>query len=433
MSDANVASGQTLSLDLLHAGIVSVNGSAESNGRYAFNLGGGLLHITGGQKDDSFEINGSFYTGGSKINGGAGNDYLSFNFAANFAPLADTLLSIETMRFGGSFSNDPYIVHLNDANTAAGTTLTAIMDGPVSNFIGIDETDAHFHIIGTTYDATFSGGALSDVFDVRAQAMNEVLGGGGDDTILIGTQLTPDDYLSGDEGNDLLILSPGPYASGTSMHLSQLHSINTMRLLAGGSYDFTEANALVSHGETMTVDASRLGGTEYLRFDGSLETGGGLILKGGKGDDTLIGGSGKDEIYAGAGTNTLKGGLSGDSIHCGVGEDTIAYNGASDSTGTAGHDTIFNFDGAIDHFSIPTSVSAVDRTIKGGSFSEASFDANVAAAVSTLGAFHAVVWQPLSGTAILVVDTNGVAGYQAGVDFAVEFVNATGIGHILNG
>ncbi|HEX2590592.1 MAG TPA: hypothetical protein VHL34_03820 [Rhizomicrobium sp.] len=42
MSDGNVAKGQTLSLDLLHAGTVAFDGTAETDGRYAFNLGGAL-------------------------------------------------------------------------------------------------------------------------------------------------------------------------------------------------------------------------------------------------------------------------------------------------------------------------------------------------------------------------------------------------------
>ncbi|HEX2590593.1 MAG TPA: hypothetical protein VHL34_03825 [Rhizomicrobium sp.] len=377
-------------------------------------------------------VNNSFFAGGSKIDGGAGNDTLTFNFAANFAPLADTLKNIETMHFGGGPDDDPYIVHLNDANVAAGATLTVFLDGPVANFLGFDETDARFHFIASTYDTTLSGGALSDLFDIRAHAVDEIHGGGGDDKILIGTGLTADDFIDGGDGNDLLVLSPSSYAGGPSIQLGNFYSVNTMLLQTGGSYDFTESASIVLRGETMTVDGRKLGAENQLSFDGSLETRGNLILIGGAGNDTLIGGHGNDKLFASGGvTNVLQGGAGADEIHCGAGADTINYLAVSDSTGAA-HDTIFRFDGAVDHLTFPTSVSAVDPTFKGGSFSEASFDQDVAAAVSTLAAFHAVVWQPSYGVAILVVDTNGVTGYQAGSDFAVEFLHPRNIGLLLD-
>ena len=76
---------------------------------------------------------------------------------------------------------------------------------------------------------------------------------------------------------------------------------------------------------------------------------------------------------------------------------------------------------------MPGTVSAVDAAVTTGALSTATFDSDLAAAVgaSQLGAGHAVVFTPNSGTLsgdhFLIVDANGVAGYQAGQDYVIEF------------
>ncbi len=67
--------------------------------------------------------------------------------------------------------------------------------------------------------------------------------------------------------------------------------------------------------------------------------------------------------------------------------------------------------------------------IKHGSLSTATFDTDLAAAVtaSTLGDNHAVLYTPnagtLSGQTFMIVDLNGTAGYQAGQDLVIDLTN----------
>ena len=96
----------------------------------------------------------------------------------------------------------------------------------------------------------------------------------------------------------------------------------------------------------------------------------------------------------------------------------------SQSTG-AGHDTIVGFDPSADRIDLPGTVTAID-TARTGSASAATLDADLTAALATLGAFHAVQFTATGGDLAThvfeVVDANGVAGYQAGQDYVIELV-----------
>ena len=129
-------------------------------------------------------------------------------------------------------------------------------------------------------------------------------------------------------------------------------------------------------------------------------------LAGGEGDDTLAGLGGKDTL-TGAG-----------------GFDTFVYTAVTNSAGS-GYDTINDFNTGFDQFDLWYQVTGVDRTIEIGSLGARRFDADLSAAVGAtkLGAHHAVLFTPTSGAFIdktfLVVDANGVAGYQAGADLVI--------------
>jgi hypothetical protein len=96
----------------------------------------------------------------------------------------------------------------------------------------------------------------------------------------------------------------------------------------------------------------------------------------------------------------------------------------SDSTSST-YDTVQGFVPSNDVFKVMTAVAGVDATVTAGALSTASFDTDLAAAVgsSQLAAGHAVIFTPDSGTLMsrdfLIVDSNGVAGYQAGQDLVI--------------
>jgi hypothetical protein len=143
--------------------------------------------------------------------------------------------------------------------------------------------------------------------------------------------------------------------------------------------------------------------------------------------NTLIGNRGSDTFHAGAGHDFMNGGKGGD---------TFVYDGATNSTSTL-FDTVQGFDfNAVDRFDLSVAVSGVDATVNAGSLSDASFDVDLTAAVTVvqLAAGHAVLFNPNAGDhagdTFLVVDVNGVGGYQASADLVVQLTGARNVGFV---
>jgi hypothetical protein len=114
--------------------------------------------------------------------------------------------------------------------------------------------------------------------------------------------------------------------------------------------------------------------------------------------------------------------------------DAFRYSIVFDSTG-ANYDTIIAFDFASeDVFQLPWSVDAIDPLVTSGILSTATFNADLAASVGAgaLGAHHALMFTPsggdLAGKTFMVVDVNGVAGYQANADLVIRITNSPTIG-----
>jgi serralysin len=90
-----------------------------------------------------------------------------------------------------------------------------------------------------------------------------------------------------------------------------------------------------------------------------------------------------------------------------------------------------NVDFAADKFDLAAAVTGIDADIDAGKLrnSAAHFDGDLAAAedAAHLAAHHAVLFTPdsgnLAGKTHLIVDVNGVAGYQSGANVVFQFVN----------
>jgi Ca2+-binding RTX toxin-like protein len=167
----------------------------------------------------------------------------------------------------------------------------------------------------------------------------------------------------------------------------------------------------------MDVNGGRLGEIESIRFDGRAETDGSFRIFAGAGDDTLWGGAGDDMIYGGLGADRMTGGAGGD---------TFTYRSAAESTST-GYDTIVGFDWHVDRIDAVDGARAISQSAS-GTLSTASFDANLAAGLAgVLGAGQAALFTAssgsLSGHVFLVIDANGIAGYQAGGDLVIQLDN----------
>jgi hypothetical protein len=81
-------------------------------------------------------------------------------------------------------------------------------------------------------------------------------------------------------------------------------------------------------------------------------------------------------------------------------------------------------------------VTAIDSEIDGGALKKGRFDADMSAAVDSahLAPHHAVIFVPnadnLAGKTFLVIDVNGVAGYQGGEDLVVQLFGAQNLGNL---
>ncbi len=217
-------------------------------------------------------------------------------------------------------------------------------------------------------------------------------------------------------GNDILELQ-GDYSSGVEVAVPDV--IEQLILHAGNDYNLILDDDAVAAGARLTINAMPLTDANRLLFDGSAETDGSFLFYGSESNDHFLGGAGDDVLWGMGGGDLLSGG---------GGNDVFAYHHAAHSTGT-GYDTLADFDPGADKIDLEVEVSGFDLAIEGGTLSAGSFDADLSAVLAGLGAGRAVLYAPdsgdLAGTLFLVVDANGIAGYQAGEDYVFALAGTT--------
>jgi len=179
---------------------------------------------------------------------------------------------------------------------------------------------------GTSGDDIITGTEDSDFIDVSQGGNDTVNAEGGDDVVYIGAALNKGDHIDGGDGFDTLQLD-GDYSRGVTFAAATITNIEQIDLAAGHSYHFTLANGNVTSGATLTIDGSLLGSSDSLYLDGSKVKHGALVLDGGAGNDTLIGGTHGTTINAGSGNDAITC-SNGDTISGGGGDDTISFRSA---------------------------------------------------------------------------------------------------------
>ncbi|HVV92199.1 MAG TPA: bluetail domain-containing putative surface protein [Hyphomicrobiales bacterium] len=294
----------------------------------------------------------------------------------------------------------------------------------VENILGGSGADK---LTGDGHNNTLNGEAGNDLLNLAAGGKSTALGGAGNDTIRFDAAFTAADHVDGGAGMDTLTLN-GNYKAGVHLGATTLTNVETIAVAAGHSYALTTVDETVAKNQSLTVNGSKLHAADKLAFDGSAETNGAFVLKGGAGADRLIGGAKVDTILGGGGGDVLTGGKGADILDGGAGADRFVYHGAADSTGRQ-HDTIDHFDFAQDRLDVVGRIAQIDAAVH-GTLSAKSFDKGLAAALGTseLGANHAVLFTAdggtLKGDTFLVIDQNKHAGYQAGVDLVIEIDHA---------
>jgi Ca2+-binding RTX toxin-like protein len=421
-STLGAANGLTLTVDAAPSLMVITGGAGDDvitvnngiNSIIALGLGGDDT-VTGSTAADTINFNNTL-TAADTVNGGGGNDLLALSGSYTLTLGADTIKNIHQITFANGSSTQTDSLVTNDANVAAGQTMdvsfNASQDTAVNFFDGSAETDGNF------------------VVSARSVALSNFTGGAGDDTFAVAlfsqsTTLNSGDTFDGGAGNDTLDISAAEGESAT-LGSHMLTSIETLEI-QGAAVTTVDANVAAGQTLDVTMQGGKFNGTR--ETDGTFHiTGDASSVRGGAGDDTIAlssqAGSGVTIHFTGGGGADT---MSFDSIQGAHAE--YAYNAVSDSTGV-NYDSIADFGGR-DFFQLTFAVTGVDASVTTGALSTASFDSDLAAAIGAgqLAASHAVIFTPDSGTLagehFLIVDANGVAGYQAEQDLVIEIGNTT--------
>ena len=407
------ATGQILTGNGLNNVIVS--GSAAD--RIRLESGGDDSAFAGAGTDSVFF--GAALTTADSADGGADRDQLTIQGDYVTAPLvlgagvvnfeSFLLLSGTDTRFGDDGTHSySYDIISHDANVAAGQVMVVdgaqLKVGENFTFDGSAETNGAYRLWGGMGIEDLTGGAMSDQFYFSSGRF------GADDRVDGGAGASRDQL--GLRGDYTLEFGAG-----------QIASIESLLLLSGRGvvdntdydYDLTMDDLNLAGGVLMTVDAGQLTAGEHLTFDGSAETDGSFRIFGGAGADSLIGSANGDIIFGALGKDYLKGG---------AGADAYSYRSAADSTST-GYDTIDGFEFGVDTLDLPGVHESYGHV--SGRLHSGSFDADLASAAGDLLAGHALFLDVIGGDQFgklfLIVDQNGILGYQAGEDFVIEFAN----------
>ncbi len=355
-----------------------------------------------------------------------------------------------TVNADGTFAYDPNhafdSLHLaapgsGAANTSTTDTFTYTLTGggtatATITVNGVNNANTIYE--GSGGNDTITGDAvLGSLYHLEQGGNDIVTGGSGNDGFYFGGAFTAADTVDGGAGSNDQIGLEGDYSGGLTLGATTITGVEVIALIQGFSYNLTTNDGNVAAGDTLTIWAARLAASNTLVFNGSAETDGKFIVFGGAGNDTITGGAGDDKIYGLGGADTITGG---------GGADTFVYTLVNESTGNANgtaYDTIVGFDASADHFNLqpdsPFGVTGVDAAVSSGTLSSASFDTNLAAAIGSgqMAAHHAVTFTADGGTlnthTFLIVDINGVAGYQSGADFVFDITGAANLGSLGTG
>ena len=399
------SAGQTLRGN---AGDNVVTGSGQGD---SFHLEqGGNDTANGGAGDDGFFF-GAAFTTADHVDGGAGNndqiglqgDYSGAN-ALVLAP--DTITGIEAIVVLPGFN---YSLTTVEANVTTGGVLkvqaTQLAAGQSLTFNGSAEHDGAFMVFGGQGDDRMTGGAGNDGF---------YFGPGG---------FSGADMVDGGPGSNDQLALDGDYGSAGAPFLLGGNVVNTevLVLLPGPAgipnhFNLVGLDTFVTAGKMMTIFGLQV--TTDIVFFGGFEHDGAFKFYGGAGNDNVVGSLGGDWLFGGGGGDTLTGG---------GGADTFFYDDVSQST-SASYDRLVGFDAAVDRIDLPFIVGTFAVSTS-GTLNSAGMDAAFASTFGGLPYHQAALFTAtggdMAGRIFLVVDADGIAGYQAGSDYVIEMVSPT--------
>lgn len=152
-------------------------------------------------------------------------------------------------------------------------------------------------------------------------------------------------------------------------------------------------------------------------------------ITGGSAADNIVGHDGENVLNGAGGDDYLRGMSNADTLTGGAGNDHFVYIAADESSGPT-YDTITDLNFNQDQIGVAFDVAHVDDAIGGATINMGSFDDDIAAAVGKIKAAHAVLVTATHGTlhdhTFLVIEAEGVKGYQPGHDIVIDVTGVTG-------
>jgi Ca2+-binding RTX toxin-like protein len=392
------------------------------------------LTLTGTAHNDTFYLQSAPDVTAS---GGAGNDLFFFGSGFSSSDQIDGGTGNNTLELDGTYTaltiSTSMMTNIQTLELVKGHSFNMTLDA------GLVTTGETLTISAATLGAgdalTVNGSALTSgslVVDAGAGA-DDLTGGAGTNIFNMAGLLTASDEINGGTGTTRVVLN-GDYSAGLTFNSTTITNVGTLDLTAGHSYDLTLNAATVASGQTMTIQGSTLGASDNMTIDG-VAVAGSLVIYGGAGTNELMGGAGNDTIKAGSGSDTIAGGAGADKLFAGSGADTFAYSAVSNSTSTA-FDIIDSFNTSLDKIELLGGlggVTAINTAVATGNLSATNFDRALAHDIGAaqLSAHGAVLFTPSTGgyahDTFLVIDENGVAGYQAGQDLVIELTHGVNL------
>lgn len=179
-------------------------------------------------------------------------------------------------------------------------------------------------IPGTTGDDLFVMGSGGRQFG----GDDTVTGSLGNDVFDFDASFTGTDVVDGGVGTDTLRLS-GNYAFG-ALTLENLSSVEIVELSGRKSFLLGVEDAAVAAGGNLTIDGRRVSASGHIDAQSDTLQHATLTLYGGKGSDTLSGGSLGDTLNGGLGSDILTGDRAGSDVAGSA--DLFVYRGPEETT-----------------------------------------------------------------------------------------------------
>jgi len=426
-------------IDASHGGNDVINGGS---GDDVVSVTTGNDTLAGGNGNDAFFFEGdASLDSRDEINGGAGKDeiVLDSSYSNRMVLSSSFIQGVETLVFDVG-PESGLVYNFAAANDFVTNDKLFVVDASelyfdsVDTFDGSALTSGRLEFLGGWGLDTFIGGAKDDVFEFIGSTQDP-----------FPSFLEATDRIEGRDGNDTLIMDGTGYSNGLVFSATTMTGVEKIILGAKNdisgqatTYDLILNDGNVAAGATLSLDAGNLLQGGLVIFDGSHETDGHFDLTGSRDNDTLIGGAMSDTIAGEGGDDVIVGGMGADRMDGGIGHDVFRYNAVAEST-SAGFDTITHFDSSAEKFDLTFSVSGIDSDVAGGKLTNGNFDVQLAQLIGAdeLQAHHAVLFTPdkgdFRGETFLIVDANGVAGYQAGQDLVLLLKNPTDLEHLTIG